>query len=184
MVNECNVTSLGEWTMSPEGAPWRKVNLFVPGFNNSVNITVDAKRVYWDEHCLMPIDVGPEPTTPTLQAMRRAAVSDSEAYAINENTVETVLRSCEARLSTAGDRSPAQIAGELLNGLDRTAITVAALNAGDDIGPQAAAAHDELMRQFEALGVLRIKSAAPSVQPEPFAAAPEPDTAESASFDI
>lgn len=160
----CVITSLGEWTMDRDAKPWRKIGLFLPGFNGgTTNITVDATCVFRDRAAAIPIDVGPAPSLKSLQALRAAAYSQTSAFDVSDEDVAAVLLSYSDRVESARGLSPSKLAEDLLNTLDQTAIAVAALNGGDDPDPQSRAAREEIGRQLLALGVLKASNPAPAV---------------------
>lgn len=163
VVTPCVITSLGEWTMDRDAKPWRKIGLFLPGFNGgTTNITVDATRVFVDRDTSIPIDVGPAPSLKSLQALRAAAYSQTSAFDVSDEDVAAVLLSYGDRVETARSLSTSDLAEDLLKTLDQAAIAVAALNGGDDLDLQAGAAREEIERQLLALGVLKASNPAPA----------------------
>ena len=60
----CTVASLGDWTSGRDGHAWRKVRVFLPGFNAGNNIETDAAKIFSDAECTRPIDVGVAPGHP------------------------------------------------------------------------------------------------------------------------
>jgi hypothetical protein len=163
VVTPCVITSLGEWTMDRDAKPWRKISLFLPGFNGgTTNITVDAARVFVDRDTSIPIDVGPAPSLKSLQALRAAAYSQTSAFDVSDEDVAAVLLSYGDRVENARSLSTFDLAEDLLKTLDQAAIAVAALNGGDDLDLQASAAREEIKRQLLALGVLKAFNPAPA----------------------